>query len=215
MACLPRGWGGVRDWMSVGKKTHAIGTKNVFLFLFAKKKNHKKKGQKRDILRPNVFSTPNTARRTTTKKPPPPQKRERTTTFRTRIIERTRGFFRKPLSRRGTTSARATTRVVVSCLFLVGEIFQFRIGSRVKSKKEDQRGERRRDGQRSSRASTREGALRFPVFLRFVVGSHRRGRSPVPRIRPPRDFFEMPCENVLCNQSIGSPKRHPKEKRRL
>ena len=206
MACLPPGgWGGVRDWMSVGKKTHAIGTKNVFLFLFAKKKTTKKKGKREIFYDPNVFSTPNTkARRTTNQKTTTGQKRERTTTFRTRIIERA-----------AETSARATTRVVVSRLFLVGEIFQFRIGSRVKSKKEEQRGERRRDGQRSSRASTREGALRFPVFLRFVVGSHRRGRSPVPRIRPPRDFFEMPCENVLCNQSIGSPKRHPKEKRRL
>ena len=58
MACLPRGWGGVRDWMSVGKKTHVIGTKNVFLFLFAKKKPQKKKGQKRDILRPKrLFNT--------------------------------------------------------------------------------------------------------------------------------------------------------------
>ena len=192
--------------MSVGKKTHVIGTKNVFLFLFAKRKLHKKEGQKRDILRPKrrVFSTPNTkARRTTNQKTTTGQKRERTTTFQTRIIERAADSFENP------------SRVVVSRLFFVGEIFQFRIGSRVKSKKEEQRGERRRDGQRSSRASTREGALRFPVFLRFVVGSHRRGRSPVPRIRPPRDFFEMPCENVLCNQSIGSPKRHPKEKRRL
>tara|TARA_B100000073_G_scaffold316175_1_gene292640 strand:+ start:786 stop:1457 length:672 start_codon:yes stop_codon:yes gene_type:complete len=198
------GWGARLD---VGRKKNACDWYEKRLFVsFCKKKNHKKKGQKRDILRPKrrVFSTPNTkARRTTNQKTTTGQKRERTTTFQTRIIERAADSFENP------------SRVVVSRLFFVGEIFQFRIGSRVKSKKEEQRGERRRDGQRSSRASTREGALRFPVFLRFVVGSHRRGRSPVPRIRPPRDFFEMPCENVLCNQSIGSPKRHPKEKRRL
>lgn len=204
--------------MDVGRKKNACDWYEKRLFVsFCKKKNHKKKGQKRDILRPKrrLF---NTEHQSATHHEPKNHHRAETGTdddvpnahHRTR-----RGFFRKPLSRRGTTSARATTRVVVSRLFLVGEIFQFRIGSRVKSKKEEQRGERRRDGQRSSRASTREGALRFPVFLRFVVGSHRRGRSPVPRIRPPRDFFEMPCENVLCNQSIGSPKRHPKEKRRL
>ena len=50
VACLPPGgwWGGgVRDWMSVGKKTHVIGTKNVFLFLFAKKKPQKKRAKER------------------------------------------------------------------------------------------------------------------------------------------------------------------------
>ena len=208
MACLPRGWGGVRDWMSVGKKTHVIGTKNVFLFLFAKKKTTKKKGKREIFYDPNnVFSTPNTkARRTTNQNTTTTgQKRERTTTF--------RKFFRKPLSRPTRDDIGRPASSSSRAFFLVGEIFQFRIGSRVKSKKEEQRGERRRDGQRSSRASTREGALRFPVFLRFVVGSHRRGRSPVPRIRPPRDFFEMPCENVLCNQSIGSPKRIQKKRR--
>ena len=74
VACLPRGWGGVRDWMSVGKKTHVIGTKNVFLFLFAKKKNHKKKGKREIFYDPNVGSFQHrTPKRDAprTKKPPP------------------------------------------------------------------------------------------------------------------------------------------------
>ena len=195
VACLhPGGWGGVRDWMSVGKKTHAIGTKNVFLFLFAKKKTTKKKGKREIFYDPNVFSTPNTkARRTTNQKTTTGQKRERTTTFRTRIIERA-----------AETSARATTRVVVSRLFFVGEIFQFRIGSRVKSKKEEQRGERRRDGQRSSRASTREGALRFPVF--FCDSSSARIEEDDRRCRASdrRGTF-LKCHAKMCsviNQSV-------------
>jgi len=181
--------------MSVGKKRMRLVRKTSFCF-FLPKKNSKEKG--RYFTTNRLFKTEQRA--THHQKPPP-----KTGTDDFPNDERassTRGFFR-PLSRRGTTSARATTLFVVSCLFLVGEIFQLWIGTRVaSSRKKKISGERRRDGQRSSHASTREGALRFPVFLRFVVGSHRKGRSPVPRIRPPRDFFEMPCENVLCNQTV-------------
>ena len=175
--------------------------KTSFCF-FLQKKNHKKKGQKRDILRPNnVFSTPNTARRTTNQKTTTGQKRERTTTFQTRIIERAADSFENPSLDAGR---HPTTRVVVSRLFFVGEIFQFRIGSRVKSKKEEQRGERRRDGQRSSRASTREGALRFPVF--FCDSSSARIEEDDRRCRASdrRGTF-LKCHAKMCsviNQSV-------------
>ena len=70
VACLPRGWGGVRDWMSVGKKTHVIGTKNVFLFLFAKnQKTTKKKGKREIFYDPNVGSFQH---RTPKRDAPPP-----------------------------------------------------------------------------------------------------------------------------------------------
>ena len=72
VACLPRGWGGVRDWMSVGKKTHAIGTKNVFLFLFAKKKPQKKRAKERYFTTQTSFQHRTPKRDAPrTKKPPP------------------------------------------------------------------------------------------------------------------------------------------------
>ena len=102
VACLPRGWGGVRDWMSVGKKTHVIGTKNVFLFLFAKKKPQKKRAKER------YFTTQtsglfNTEHQSATHHEPKNHHRAETGTdddvpnahHRTR-----RGFFRKPLAGR-------------------------------------------------------------------------------------------------------------------
>ncbi len=92
--------------MSVGKKTHVIGTKNVFLFLFAKKKPQKKRAKER------YFTTQtsglfNTEHQSATHHEPKNHHRAETGTdddvpnahHRTR-----RGFFRKTLSRRGTTS---------------------------------------------------------------------------------------------------------------
>ena len=87
------------------KKRMSLVRKTSFCF-FLQKKNHKKKGQKRDILRPKrrLF---NTEHQSATHHEPKNHHRAETGTdddvpnahHRTR-----RGFFRKPLSRRGTTS---------------------------------------------------------------------------------------------------------------
>ena len=98
------GWGARLD---VGRKKNACDWYEKRLFVsFCKKKNHKKKGQKRDILRPKrrLF---NTEHQSATHHEPKNHHRAETGTdddvpnahHRTR-----RGFFRKPLSRRGTTS---------------------------------------------------------------------------------------------------------------
>ena len=105
--------------MSVGKKRMRLVRKTSFCF-FLPKKNSKEKG--RYFTTNRLFKT---EQRATHHQKPPPQ----TGTDDFPNDERassTRGFFRRPLSRRGTTLApRATTLFVVSCLFLVGEIFQF------------------------------------------------------------------------------------------
>ena len=101
-ASPPRGvvGGGVRDWMSVGKKTHAIGTKNVFLFLFAKKKPQKKRAKERYFTTQTTSFQHRTPKRDAprTKIPPPPGRNGNGR-------RRSENSFENPsLDRRGTTS---------------------------------------------------------------------------------------------------------------
>ena len=140
--------------MSVGKKRMRLVRKTSFCF-FLPKKNSKEKG--RYFTTNRLFKTEQRA--THHQKPPP-----KTGTDDFPNDERassTRGFFR-PLSRRGTTSARATTLFVVSCLFLVGEIFQL-----VGLERESRQVEKRRLVAKGEEMA-REAVTRRLVKVRFV-----------------------------------------------